>query len=396
MRLPTAARAMAPLALAFVLAACERPGSQAQSTPPAPPPPQVTVSQPIRKVVAEETEIVGRFVAVDAVEIRSRVSGYLDAVSFRDGERVDKGEVLFSIDRRPFETALAQAKANLEQAKANLAFAQSNLERAEGLKRGTVISEQSLDERVQAERVARASVTAQEAAVRQAELDLQYTRLTAPISGRIGDRRVSPGSLVTGGSGGSTTLLATIQSVDPIRFEFTLDEGSFLSFVRLHGDQELVNPDVPVRLRLLDEDGFPHQGRVDFIDNAFSRSAGVIRMRAVFANPTGKLTPGMFGRIRLDLAPPAEALLVPDEAIGTEQANKYVFVVDDTKVAKPKYVKLGPLVDGLRVVKGLEPTDRVVIKGLMRTRPGAPVEPKDGEIATAQNAAAQAPAAPRN
>ncbi len=370
---------------ALLLAACDKPSSQTQTAQQAPPPPQVTVAQPVRKIVAEETEIVGRFIAIDSVEVRARVSGYLDTVNFRDGQVVEKGQLLFTIDRRPFETALEQAKATLEQAKANLAFALSNLERAEGLKRGTVISEQTLDERVQAERVARASVSAPEAAVRQAELDFQYTRLTAPVAGRIGDRRVSPGNLVTGGSGGSTTLLASIQSTDPIRFEFTIDEGSYLSFIRLHGEKALTAPNVPVRLKLLDEEGFPHQGHVDFIDNSFSRTAGVIRMRAEFANASGKLTPGMFGRIRLDLTPPAEALLVPDEAIGTEQANKFVMVVDETKVAKPKYVQLGALIEGLRVVKGIEANDRVVIKGLMRVRPGSPVDPKDGTIATAQN-----------
>ncbi len=380
-----------------VLAACDQPKPAAQAQG-APPPPEVIVSPPVRKVVAEKSEFVGRFVAVDSVEIRARVSGYLDEIHFRDGQRVDKGQLLFTIDRRPFQATLEQAKAQLEQAKANLAFAQSNLERGENLKRGTVISEQTLDQRVQAERVARSSVTAQEAAVRQAELDLEFTELRSPVAGRIGDRRVSPGNVVVGGSSTSTTLLATVQSVDPIRFEFTVDETAYLRFIAVHGEAATLKPNVPVRLKLIDEDKFALEGRIEFIDNTISRTAGVIRMRAEFPNPSGKLTPGMFGRIELDAAPPAEALLVPDEAIGTEQARKFVLVVDDKdgkKITRPAYVTLGAVVDGLRVVKsGLTPEQRVVIKGLMRVRPGNPVSPKEGTIATAQ--APVEPAAKRN
>lgn len=384
--------ALALTVASLLVAGCQQPSQQAAKAQ-QPPPPQVTVSQPVSKVVAEETEVVGRFVAVDSVEVRARVSGYLEKVEFRDGQMVDKGNLLFTIDQRPFEATLAQAKAQLEQSKANLSFAEGNLERGENLRRGTVISEQGLDQRIQAERVARSAVKAQEAAVLQAELDLRYTELRAPVKGRIGDRRVSPGNLVTGGSGGSTTLLATIQSVDPIRFEFTLDEGTYLEFLKLHGEKALNDPSVPVRLKLISDNGFDRTGRVDFIDNSLSRTAGVIRMRAEFPNPDGLLTPGMFGRIRLDLAPPAEALLVPDEAVGTEQASKFVLVVDDKKIAKPKYVTLGPLVDGLRVVKGVDRSDWVIIKGLMRARPGSPVTPTEGSLKTAAN---DPPPPPRN
>lgn len=384
--------------LATALAGCEKPAAQAQNPAP-PPPPEVIVSQAVRKVVAEQTEFVGRFVAVDSVEMRARVSGYLDKVHFRDGQRVDKGQLLFTIDRRPFQATLEQAKAQLEQAKANLSFAENNLERGENLKRGTVISDQTLDQRVQAERVARSSVTAQEAAVRQAELDLEFTELRAPVAGRIGDRRVSPGNVVNGGSAGSSTLLATIQSVDPIRFEFTIDEAAYLRFLGVHGETVLARPDVPVRLKLIDEETFSHAGRIEFIDNTISRSAGVVRMRAEFPNPNGKLTPGMFGRLQLDVAPPAEALLLPDEAIGTELARKFVLVIDERdgkKIARPAYVALGPVVDGLRVVKsGLGGEQLVVIKGLMRVRPGNPVTPKEGAIATAANTGA-APAGGKN
>jgi RND family efflux transporter MFP subunit len=373
--------------LALALAGCERTETQAQAAPPAPP--QITVAQPMRKMVADEEEYVGRFVAVDAVEIRARVSGYLEAIHFRDGQMVKAGDKLFTIDRRPFQTALDQAEATLEQARANLAFAEGDLERGRSLVRGTTISEQVFDQRVQAKRVAESTVSAQGAAVRQAQLDLEFTELKAPVSGRIGDRRVSVGNLVTGGANGGTTLLATIQSTDPIRFEFTWDETAYLRFLRAHKDARAPGMNVPVKLKLIDEDKFAHEGHMDFIDNAIDRASGSIRGRAEFPNPDATLTPGMFGRIRVAMTPPTEELLVPDTAIGTEQVKKLVFVVDAENVARPRYVTLGRLADGLRVIKsGLKSQDRVVINGLMRVRPGVKVAPQAGEIASA------APAAP--
>lgn len=372
---------------ALLLGGCDQQKSANQAG--ALPPPEVTVSQPLIKTIAETSEFVGRFVAVDSIEIRARVSGHLDQVMFRDGSEVKKGQPLFIIDKRPFVATLDQAKATLEQTKANLSFAESNLERGQNLKRGTVISDQTLDQRVQAERVARSAMAAQEAAVKQAELDLQYTELRAPVAGRIGDRRVSQGNLVTGGSGGNTTLLATINSTDPIRFEFTIDEATYLRFLTLNGEKAVADPNVEVRLKLINEDTFAHVGRIDFVDNAFNRSSGVIRMRAEFANPTGKFTPGMFGRLRLQIAKPAEAVLIPDAAIGTEQVRKFVYVIrdkDGTKLAEPRYVTLGPLADGLRVVRdGIKQEDQVVINGVMKVRPGVPVTPKEGTIATASN-----------
>lgn len=380
-RLATLA-ALLPL-VAAGLAGCGETESKAQAAPP--PPPQVTVAQPMRKQVADEEEYVGRFVAVDAVEVRARVSGYLEAIHFRDGQLVKAGEPLFTIDRRPFEAALDQARAALEQARANLTFADSELKRGESLVRGTTITQQTFDQRVQAKRVADANVKAQEAAVKQAELDLAYTELKAPVSGRIGDRRVSVGNLVTGGTSGNTTLLATIQSTDPMRFEFTWDEASYLRFLRAHKDARSPAMKVSVKLRLIDETTFAHEGHMDFIDNAIDRNSGAIRGRAEFDNPDGTLTPGMFARIRVAMAPPEVALLVPDTAIGTEQVRKLVYVLDSDDVARPRYVTLGQLVGGLRVVEtGLKADDRVVINGLMRVRPGAKVAPQPGEIASAR------------
>ena len=372
------------LLLASALAGCEQSQSQTQA---AAPPPHVTVAKPVKKTITDQDEYVGRFVAVDSVEVRARVSGYLEAIHFYDGQMVQKGELLFTIDRRPFQTALAQARANLAQARANLAFAESDLARAQSVGVGTVITQQTLDQRTQAKRVAEASVAAQEAAVGQATLDLEFTELRAPVSGRIGDRRVSPGNLVTGGTAGNTTLLATIESIDPIRFEFTFDEGSYLRYRRLSNagvDAANGGMTMPVRLKLIDEPEFAHAGRMDFVDNAIDRSSGTIRGRAEFANPNGTFTPGMFGRVQVAAAPAREALLVPDEAIGTEQVGKFVLVVDGENVARLKKVTLGPLVDGLRVITdGLSADDNIIVNGLMRARPGVTVTPQRSSIAAA-------------
>jgi RND family efflux transporter MFP subunit len=272
-------------------------------------------------------------------------------------------------------------RANLAQARANLAFTDADLQRGQQLLGNKTITEQAYDQRTQAKRVAEAAVAAQEAMVHSAELDLeQYSELRSPIDGRIGDRRVAVGNLITGGAGGATTLLATIVSVDPIRFEFSFDEASYLRYVRFatsSQDVASLHGNVPVTLKLIDEKDFPHQGKIDFVDNVIDRSSGTIRGRAVFDNADGIFTPGMFGRIRVPGSPPYTALLVPDAAIGTEQVRKFVLVVDDGNVVRQKYVTLGQIDGGLRVVKdGLAATDRVIVNGLMRARPGQKVTPQ--------------------
>jgi RND family efflux transporter MFP subunit len=347
----------------------------------APPPPTVTVAKATRQTVTDYDEYVGRFVAVDMVEVRARVSGYLEKIGFQDGQLVKQGDLLFTIDRRPFETTVAQTKAQLAQARANLAFAESDLARGSQLVRDKTITEQTFDQRTQAKRVAEASVQAQEAAVRQAELDLQFTELKAPVAGRIGDRRVSPGNLVTGGTGGTTTLLATIVSIDPMRFEFTFDEASYLRYERIAGastDDASRSKGLKVQLRLIDEPDFKHQGTVDFVDNVIDRSSGTIRGRAQIPNPKGLFTPGMFARVRVPGSVPYEALLVPDVAIASEQVRKYVMVVGEDDIAKQKYVTLGQLAGNLRVIKdGLSANDRVIVNGLARVRPNAKVTPQE-------------------
>ena len=365
------------LVLAPALAGCGEAPKQAAS----PPPPAVTVAKPQKQTVTDYDEYVGRFVAVDMVEVRARVSGYLDQIHFQDGQLVKQGDLLFTVDRRPFETTVAQTKAQLAQARANLAFAENDLARGSQLVREKTITEQTFDQRTQAKRVAEASVAAQEAAVRQAELDLQFTELRAPVAGRIGDRRVSPGNLVTGGTGGNTTLLATIVSIDPMRFEFTFDEASYLRYERIASsgpDPSARSKGMKVTLRLIDEPGFTHEGTVDFVDNAIDRSSGTIRGRAQFANPMGLFTPGMFGRVRVPGSVPYEALLVPDVAIASEQVRKYVMVVGPDNTVSQKYVTLGQLANGLRVIKdGLSTDDRVVVNGLARIRPGIKVTPQE-------------------
>ena len=374
MAIADTARLAAVLLIAAALAGC----GQSQQQAAAPAPLSVTVANPVQRTVVDQDEYVGRFVAVDAVDVRARVSGYLTEIHFTDGQMVKKGDLLFVIDHRPFQIALDQMRANLAQARANLAFTEADLARGQELVHNKTITEQTYDQRMQAKRVAEASVAAQEAMLHAAELDLnEYSELRSPIDGRIGDRRVSVGNLVNGGFGGNSTLLATIVSVDPIRFEFTFDEASYLRYQRFAGGSTQMasgQGGIPVTLKLIDEPEFQHTGRMDFVDNVIDRSSGTIRGRAVFPNPGAIFTPGMFGRVRVPGSPPYTALLVPDAAIGTEQARKFVLVVDDGGVARQKYVTLGQLDDGLRVVKdGLAPGDRVIVKGLMRARSGTKV-----------------------
>ncbi|MEA2984979.1 MAG: rane fusion protein multidrug efflux system [Alphaproteobacteria bacterium] len=373
------------LVLAPLLTACGENQQQA-----APPPPAVTVAKPVKQMVTDQDEYVGRFVAVDAVEVRTRVAGTLDAVHFKDGQIVAKGDLLFSIDHRPFENTLAQARANLLLARSNLTFAESDLTRGQQLVKERTISEQVYDQRAQTKRNAEASVAANQAAVSQAELDLEFTEIQAPISGRIGDRRVSPGNLVAAGAG--ATVLATIVSTDPIRFEFTFDEASLLRYDRLAkqtADPTTRGLSLPLKLKLIDEQDFLHEGKMDFVDNVIDSTSGTIRGRAVFANKDEKFVPGMFGRVQIPAGPPAEALLVPDSAIGTDQTRKFVYVVEADNSAKQVYVTLGSVFDGRRVVKdGLTPESRVVVNGLMRVRPGIKVTPQE------EGAAPPAPGTP--
>jgi RND family efflux transporter MFP subunit len=390
--MPTFARTLAAVAIASasLLANCGEAQKQA-----APPPPKVTVAKPIQRTIVDQDEYVGRFVPVDVVEVRARVSGYLDQIHFADGQIVKQGDLLFTIDKRPYQNTLDQARANLETAKSNVAFTQSDLARGQQLVRERTISEQIYEQRAQAFRNAKASVAANEAMVRQAELDLEYTELRAPITGRIGDRRVTQGNLVTGGAGGNTSLLATIVSIDPIRFEFTFDEGALLRYQRpATGRGEVAGlGGTLVRLKLLDETDFPHPGRMDFVDNVIDRASGTIRGRAQLSNADGLFTPGMFARVQVPASAPYQALMLPDAAIATEQARKFVYVIGQDNIARLRYVTLGQVVDDLRVIKdGLADGERVVVNGLMRVRQGQKVTPEEQPAPPQASAPAAAPA----
>jgi RND family efflux transporter MFP subunit len=375
--------------LAPVLAAC---GNNQQQG--APPPPAVTFAKPVKRTIVDQDEYVGRFVAVDSVEIRSRLSGTLEGVHFKDGQVVNRNDLLFTIENRQFRNAVDQARANVLLARSNLTYTTNDLMRAEQLLREKTISEQVYDQRAQAKRNAEASVAAAEAAQRQAELDLEYTEIRAPITGRIGDRRVGPGNIITGGTG--SPLLAMLVSTDPIRFEFTFDEASFLRYERMSkngNDPASRGLAVPVKLKLIDEQAFVHEGKMDFVDNVIDRSTGTIRGRAALTNTDSLFLPGMFARAQVPASPPYDALLVPEAAIGTEQVRKFVYVVGDDNAVKQSYVTLGQVIDGMQVVKdGLSPDDRVVVNGLTRVRPGVKVTPQEqGAAPPAPPAAPQAP-----
>ena len=365
--------------LTILLAACDsKPVSNA-----APLPPPVTVSKPLQKPITEWDEYTGRFTAVETVEIRARVSGFIESIHFQDGQIGKKGDLLFVIDPRPYGIAVEQAKSDLERAQAKFEIASHDVDRATPLARNQTITDRELDTRKSIQRDAAGGVGSADAALKQAELNLEWTSVRAPISGRISDRRVDAGNLIVGAG---ATLLSAIVSLDPIQFVFDGSEADFIRYLRLAAagarpsSRDVHNP---VSVRLADEKDFRHQGRMDFVDNVVNPKTGTIRGRAVFDNKDGLLTPGFFGRLRL-YGGESEALLVPDGAIASDQASKIVFTVADDGAVGTKKVELGPIVEGLRVVRsGLAPTDRVVIDGLQRARPGQKVTPENGKIEAA-------------
>ncbi len=349
------------------------------------PPPPVTVSKPASKEIIEWKEFTGQFEAAEYVEIRARVSGYLTSIHFRDGQLVNKGDLLFVIDPRPFKIALESAEAQLVQATAQLELAKQQLDRTTTLQKRGVATTSSLDEHIEDVRFATAAVDVANAAVHAAQLDLDYTRLTAAVGGRVSRHEVSIGNLVAGGSTGSPTLLTTIVSLDPIRFVFDVSEADALAYKRAIRRGEIPSArdeTVTVYGQFTDEQDWPLKGSIDFVDSQIDRSSGTIRVRAVFPNPDLFITPGQFGRLRVPASAKYSAMLVPESAIVTDQANKLVFTVVDDGTVAPKAITLGPQIDGgLRIVRsGLLPDDMVIINGLLRARPGGKVTPEAGEI----------------
>ena len=344
-----------------------------KAPPPAPPPPTVMVGHALSKPVADWDDYSGRFEAVDAVDVKPRVSGAIESVHFADGAAVAKGQLLFTIDPRPYAAQLAKAKADLARAKAGLANADAELRRSQSLAASQLVSQSVLELKTAAQLQATADVAAAEAAVETQTLNLSFTKVSAPIAGRVSWRRLAPGNLVTA----DTTLLTTIVSEDPIRFVFNAPEGALLKYRRDAGGARTS----PVEIRLADEAEYRFKGRMDFLDNEVDRSSGTIRARAIVPNPGGFLSPGVFGQLRLYTREPAPALLLPDQAIVTDQTRQVVYVVDTEGKIGQKDVKPGRLVEGLRVIRaGVTAADRVVISGMQRARPGRKVTVTEGEV----------------
>ncbi|MCJ2058512.1 efflux RND transporter periplasmic adaptor subunit [Methylobacterium sp. J-048] len=348
------------------------------------PVPDVTVATPATRDVDVRLTGLGQFSAIDRVELRAQVGGTLTEIHFKDGDIVRKGDLLFVIDPRPYEIKLAQAKAMVETAKARLGLADSQLARSQSLARSQFATQETLDQRVNEQSAARAAIDDAEARVRDAKLDLEYTRVTAPFSGRLGARQVSLGGLIAGSraAASATTLLATIVSLDPIYLDFDMSEQDWIKFQRSRDQKQPLAKTVTASLS--DEAGFDRQGKLDFVDNVMNRSSGTIHARATYANPDLFLSPGQFARVRVALSKPAPALLVPDAAVLPDQSDSVVMTVGDDDVVTPKKVEVGDLRDGLRVIRaGLTPTDRVIVDGIVRARPGTKVSAKLATVAVA-------------
>ncbi len=351
----------------------------AQAQAPGGPPPAVTVAKPVVKDVVEYDDFTGRFEAAEAVEIRARVSGYLDRIAFQDGAVVKKGDPLFVIDRRPYKAALDQAQASVVSAQARLNFAQADLERAQSLQRTGNIAEQLVDQRRQAFITARADQDNAEAALRNAQLNYDFTDIRAPISGRIGRKLVTEGNLVSA----NETLLTTIVSLDPIYFYFDVDERSFLAYSRTQAEAKSKGGTIEngARVGLTDERETRRPARIDFVDNRLDQASGTIRLRAVLENKDLFLLPGLFGTIAVTGSPPRRGILVPDEAIGTDQDRRIVWVLAEDGTVNSTVIRPGPRVDGYRLIRsGLTGDETIVVAGLQRVRPGAKVTPQRQEL----------------
>ena len=338
--------------------------------------PSVTVSKPIQKEITEWDEYTGRFEATEDINLRARVGGFLETVHFTDGAIVKKDDLLFVIDPRPYQAALNQAQSAIIAAQTKAEFAANEFKRSSNLVKSGSVSQGNFDEKRQQQEQTIADVQAAKAAAERARLDLEFTQIKAPITGKISNKKVSEGNLITGGNE-SATLLATLVSLDPIYFYFDVDEQNYLKYVRLANgyiSPKLGEERRPVYVALMDEKDYTRKGYMDFIDNRIDDSTGTLRGRAVFENPDMVLVPGLFGRIRIMGSEPYEAILLNDEAIMTDQSRKFVFVVDNTGLVSSRAVKLGPMVDGLRVIReGLKGDESVIVKGLQRARDGAKV-----------------------
>jgi membrane fusion protein, multidrug efflux system len=368
------------IVLAVTLAGCGQgqPPQQAAAAPP------VTVAQPVKRTVTDWDEFTGRFEAVEEVQVRARVGGFVTNVEFKDGDMVHVGDLLYLIDSRPFEAVAAQADGQLADARAKAELAKRDLDRGLNLVETSAVSEQVVDQRRQALQAARAAEVVAEGALKAAQLNIEFTHVLAPIAGRVSRHLVSVGNLVQGSDNGAATLLTTIVSLDPIYIYFDVDEATYLKNNRLWfegkrpSSRETPNP---VQVALTGETKPSHDGKMDFVDNRLDVSTGTLRSRAVIPNKDLSILPGQFGRVRLIGSSPYEALLIPDTAVATDQSRKIVFVVKDDNTVEARPVVLGPIDDGLRVIhEGLKAEDKVIIDGIQRARVGAKVTPHSGTI----------------
>jgi len=366
--------------LALGLTGCDnKPAAQAAAAPP-----PVTIAEPVKRTVTDWDEFTGRFDAVEEVQVRARVGGFVTGVEFRDGATVNAGDLLYLIDPRPFEAVAEQADGQLSDARAKAELAKRELDRSLTLVQSQNVAESTVDQRRQALQAAHAAQIQAEGLLKAAQLNIEFTHVLAPISGRVSRHLVSVGNLVQGSEGGST-LLTSIVSLDPIYVYFDMDEATYLKYNRLYFEgkrpSSRENPN-PVQVTLTGETKPSHEGKIDFLDNRLDVSTGTLRGRAVIPNKDLSILPGQFGRVRLIASAPYEALLVPDTAVATDQSRKIVFVVKEDDTVEAKVVTLGPIDDGLRVIRdGLKPEDRVVVDGLQRVRVGAKVAPHAAKTA---------------
>ncbi len=373
----TPVRAVSAVVGVLLLAnACSKSGGNSQAPPP---PPQVSVAQVLERSVKDWDEFTGRMQAVESVEIRPRVSGYIDTVAFKEGSQVKRGDLLFVIDPRPYRADADRAAADVKRFKTALELARIELTRVQRLKDSGAVSEEELDERKSTLAQTEANVAGAVAALEAADLNLDFTRVTSPITGRASRAEVTRGNLVTGGSNGGT-LLSSVVSMDPMYLYFDADEQSYLRYTqtaRSGGTSSSRDTPNPVQVGLANEEGFPHAGTVDFVDNQLNPQTGTIRARAVLQNRDGLYTPGMFARVQLLASSEYPAILIDDRAVNTDQSQKYVFVLGPGNVIEYRRVKLGRIIDGLRVVReGLKPADVIVVNGAQRVHPGIAVNPQ--------------------
>jgi RND family efflux transporter MFP subunit len=377
----TGARLLLVLAVALSgPAACRR----QKPPPPAAPPPAVTVAVPEVRNIIEWDEFSGRLASPERVEIRARVSGHLDKVHFKEGTVVQAGELLFTIDPRPYAAEVARLKAEVDRTRTRVELAQGESRNAERLRQTSAISAEETERRVKALAETLGGLKAAEATLQSAELDLQFTEVRSPITGRISNARVTAGNLVRGGTQ-ETTLLTTVVALDPIHCYFEVDERSALKYrdmIRTGQRASALDGSIPAEMGLANQPDFPHHGVVDFVDNQLEPGTGTIRARGVFPNPDRLMAPGFFARVRIPGSGEYQALLIRDQAVGDDQGRSFVWVIDDKGTAEYRPVTLGPKVDGLRIVRdGLKPDERIVINGLMAVKPGATVAATESTMA---------------